>query len=133
MAYLVKRGKYYHLYYYDSALSKLKTRSLKTTDRATARRELKKFEAKKTLKLDTDNFVPVSEFTLTLTQALDMYFATRRLAPKTEVAYQTAVKRLIGVVGNIAVGELTPRKYLEFITALNSENLSKNRFNSEVQ
>ena len=123
---LIKRGKYYYIYYYDNQEKRNKGFSTRETDRAKARRKLKEFEARLTLQITPSNFVSPERLRIRISDALKLFLSTREISLKSVKAYHTAIKHLINAIDDIPVAHVTPRKYVEFLTYINERPLSRN-------
>jgi integrase len=114
VAYLVKRGKYFYVYYYDKNSQKLKGISTKETSSGAAKLILKNYQAKQTLKID----LPNQERKILLSEGLRM-FLMDKINLNTITSYRIAVTKFQNVIGDKYLHQYTKENYLTYLQSLN--------------
>jgi integrase len=129
MAYLVKRGKIFHIYYYDPLTQRTKSFSAHTSDRVEARKILKNFEAKKNLNLLPDNFVPINKNIL-FSEFLSTLIPNMK-AIQTIKNYKTIAKNFIKICGDKPLYQYSIYDFEKYIHR--NKHLSQNTIASHTK
>lgn len=128
MAFLRKKGKYYHIVFTEQG--ERKEFSIRKTNKFEAEQVLNKFVKEAEQAQKYKDFVSVDYNKITLSEALQRFLIDRKRSKKisraTEQSYTNALNRFIGSIGDIDINDVDKTDEEKFLDDLYNADVSEN-------